>query len=91
MGFRQKSVLSIFFGERDLTGEEKAGLKAGAGKEVIKEGVKSEILRGDAAIFEVTLKAGVDLNQGAEGIFSVINENKQKKYRHRTVLSGSLF
>ena len=77
MGFPKSSVLSIFFGERDLTGEEKAGLKANAEKEVIKE-VKSEIQRGDAAIFNVSLKAGVDLNKCSKEISSVIHENQQK-------------
>lgn len=74
-----------------MTQEEKAGLKAGAGKEVIKEEVKSEILRGDAAIFEVTLEAGVDLNQGSEGISSVINENKQKNTDTEPFYLGAYF
>jgi hypothetical protein len=91
MGFRRKSVLFIFFGARDFVWEEKAGLKAKAEKEVIKDEVKSEILRGDAAIFDVTLKAGVDLNKASEGISSVVNENKQKNTDTEPFYLGAYF
>jgi hypothetical protein len=95
MGFRKKTVLSIFFGEREMPWGEKAGVKATAEKEVkkevIKDEVKSEILRGDAAIFEVTLKAGVDLNKGSEGISSVIQENQQKNTDTEPFYLGAYF
>ena len=95
MGFRKKTVLSIFFGEREMPGGEKAERKAIAEKEVIteviKDEVKAEILRGDAAIFDVTLKAGVDLNKGAEGVFSVIEENKQKNTDTEPFYLGAYF
>lgn len=91
MGFRKKTVLSIFFGERDLAGEEKAILKASAEKEGIKDEVKSEILRGDAAIFNVSLKAGVDLNKGSKEISSVINENRQKNTDTKAFDLGAYF
>jgi hypothetical protein len=91
MGFRRKSVLFIFFGAKDLGWEEKAELKAKAERGVIKDEVKSEILRGDAAIFDVTLKAGVDLNKASEGISSVMNENKQKNTDTEPFYLGAYF
>jgi hypothetical protein len=95
MGFRKKTVLSIFFGEREMPLGKKAEGKVSAAKEVIKEvikdEVKSEILRGDAAIFDVTLKAGVDLNKGSEGVSSVIQENKQKNTDTEPFYLGAYF
>ncbi len=94
MGFRKKTVLSIFFGERKMPSE-KAEIKAIAKKEVLREVIKdetkSEILRGDAAIFDVTLKAGVDLNKCAEGVSLVIQENKEKNTGTEPFYLGAYF
>jgi hypothetical protein len=68
-----------------------AEAKVSPEKEVIKDEVKSEILRGDAAIFDVTLKTGVDLNKGSEGISSVIEENKQKNTDTEPFYLGAYF
>jgi hypothetical protein len=78
LGFPQKRVSYILFGEGALQMKEKGGSGPTEEIKIIDEKIKTEILRGDSAIFDVTLQAGVDFQKASEGISAVINENKQK-------------
>ena len=78
LGFPKKRVLYILFGEGVLPLKEKSGPGAPEEIKIIDEKIKSEILRADAAIFDVTLRAGVDFQKASEGVSAVIEENKQK-------------
>src|SRR5271157_5889968 len=78
LGFPQKRVLYILFGEGALQIKERGGSGPTEEIKIIDAKIKSEILRGDTAIFDVTLQAGVDFQKASEGISAVINENKQK-------------
>ncbi len=77
MGFPKKRVLYILFGEGILRMKEKGGSSTTEEIKIIDEKIKAEILRGDAAVYDVTLQAGVDFQKASEGILAVINENKK--------------
>jgi hypothetical protein len=90
LGFPKYRVAYILFGEEVLPVKEKAG--PGPTPEIkIDEKTKSEILRGDAAIFEVTHQAGVDFKKASEGIAAVIEENKQKNTGTEGFYLGAYF
>jgi len=78
LGFPKKRVSYILFGEGVLQMKGKGGSSAAEEMKIIDEKTKSEILRGDSAIFDATLQAGVDFQKASEAISAVINDNKQK-------------
>jgi hypothetical protein len=91
LGFPKKRVTYILFGEGVLQMKDKGG--PGATEEIkrINEKIKTEILRGDSAIFDVTLQAGVDFQKAAEGISAVINDNQQKNTDSEGFYLGAYF
>ena len=91
LGFPKKRVAYILFGEGVLQVKEKGGPSAAAEIKIMDEKIKSEIVRGDAAIFDVTLQAGVDFQKASEGILAVINENKQKNTDTEAFYLGAYF
>ena len=91
LGFPRKRVAYILFGEGVLQKKEKGGPGATGEMRIIDEKIKTEILRGDSAIFDVTLQAGVDFQKASEGISAVINENKQKNTDSEAFYLGAYF
>ena len=91
LGFPKKRVLYILFGEGVLQMKEKGGSGTTEEIKIIDEKIKAEILRGDAAIYDVTLQAGVDFQKASEGILAVINENKQKNTDTEAFHLGAYF
>ena len=91
LGFPKKRVLYILFGEGVLQMKEKGGSSTTEEIKIIDEKIKAEILGGDAAIYDVTLQAGVDFQKASEGILAVINENKQKNTDTEAFYLGAYF
>jgi len=91
LGFPKKRVAYILFGEGVLQMQEKGGSSPTEEIRIIDEKIKAEILRGDAAVFDVTLQAGVDFQKASEGISAVINENKQKNTGTEAFYLGAYF
>lgn len=91
LGFPKKRVAYILFGEGVLQMREKGGSSAAENVKIIDEKIKAEILRGDAAIFDVTLQAGVNFQKASQGISAVINENRQKNTDSEAFYLGAYF
>ena len=91
LGFPKKRVAYILFGQGVLQMKGTGGPAPGEEIRIIDEKIKAEILRGDAAVFDITLQAGVDFQKASERIAAVINENKQRNTGTEAFYLGAYF